>query len=82
MKEIMLLGCRMVRFEVGQRVRIDNVIFTKYCGQSGVIRAAMLNKKGKMTLDKYNVEFSDGTESVFWSIQLKPDGLQSATGEW
>jgi len=42
----------------------------------------MLNKKGKMTLDKYNVEFSDGTESVFWSIQLKPDGLQSATGEW
>jgi len=66
----------MPQFEVGQLVRIRDVIWSKNCGKRGVVRAGTANKQGRTSLDKYLVEFSDGTRSEFWSIQLAPDDVQ------
>ena len=66
----------MPRFEIGQLVRIRDVIWNKHCGRRGVVRAGTANKQGRTSLDKYVVEFSDGSRSEFWSIQLSPDDVQ------
>ena len=59
-----------MKFEIDQVVRIGDVIASKYCEQLGTICEAMPHRRGKTSLDKYSVEFSNGARSVFWSIQL------------
>ena len=66
----------MRRFEIGQLARIRDVICSKYSGNTGIVRAVSLNKRDTMSLDKYVVEFRDGTRSEFLSIQLIPTGGQ------
>ena len=67
-----------MKFEIDQVVRIGDVIASKSCEQVGTICAAMPHRLGKTSLDKYNVEFSNGTRSVFWSIQLSSAELLPA----
>ena len=68
-----------MKFEIDQVVRIGDVIASKYCEQLGTICEAMPHRRGKTSLDKYSVEFSNGARSVFWSIQLSPAELIPAS---
>jgi len=59
------------RFEIGQIVRIRNVIATRYAGQLGRILELKPAQRGTSTLDKYIVMLSSGDQKEFWSIQLE-----------
>ena len=60
-----------VRFTVGQPVQISSTIMCPYIGNTGVIVNITSNPYSR-TLDKYIVRFSNGAQSIFWDIQLKP----------
>ena len=61
------------RFTVGQRVRINVTITTRYIGREGTVinmepsRATVKNT----TLDKYTVAFSDDDQAGFFDNQLE-----------
>jgi hypothetical protein len=61
------------RFYAGDNVRIVPVIATRHAGSIGKIKAAKYNSRDRITLDKYLVEFEDGFQAWFWSIQLEPN---------
>jgi hypothetical protein len=71
------------RFAVGQRVRINDTIATRYIGREGTIvtvepsRATVKNT----TLDKYTVAFFADEQAVFFDIQLESvaDGVGQTT---
>ena len=60
----------MPRFATGDSVRILTVIATRHAGRLGMVKTAKYNSRQNATLDKYLVEFEDGQQSWFWSIQL------------
>jgi hypothetical protein len=66
----------MPRFATGDCVRILALIATRHVGGLGMIKAAKYNSRQNATLDKYLVEFEDGQQSWFWSIQLNREGDQ------
>jgi hypothetical protein len=62
------------RFVLGQRVRINTTISSRYSGTEGLVAAVMQSRHGKpsnTTLDKYSVTFSDGQQADFFDIQLE-----------
>jgi len=61
-----------MKFTVGQTVQIGDAIFSRYHEQLGTVLEIIPHPRGRDTLDKYRIQFSDGSESIFWSIQLKP----------
>jgi hypothetical protein len=61
----------MSRFEVGQTVRIRDVIASRYAGQSGQVLDRKPAPRGGATLDKYIVLLPSGDRHEFWSIQLE-----------
>lgn len=68
-----------MRFAPGDCVKIVSVISTRHEGNVGKIKTAKYNSRDRVTLDKYLVEFEDGAEAWFWSIQLNriTDGNRS-----
>ena len=58
------------RFIVGEPVRISDTIATRHAGSTGVIVGTHLSERSR-TLDKYTVRLADGTEVMFWDIQLQ-----------
>jgi hypothetical protein len=63
----------MPRFVAGDLVKVLSVIATHHSGSIGIIKAAKYNSRERATLDKYLVEFEDGEQGWFWSIQLNPE---------
>jgi hypothetical protein len=61
----------MPRFEFGTRVSVTSTIFSRYEGDEGIVSRVIAHRRGKRTLDKYEVEFADGTRRIFWDIQLR-----------
>jgi len=62
------------RFTIGQRVRINHSITSRYTEQQGTIVAVKPNFHSKVkgtTLDKYTVSFSDDEQADFFDSQLK-----------
>ena len=62
------------RFAVGQRVRINNTISTRYTRHEGTVVSVKQNHHAKATnttLDKYSVSFSDNEQAEFFEIQLE-----------
>jgi hypothetical protein len=57
--------------EKGQVVRVRDVIWSRWAGQSGVIVEVKPDKRGKRILDKYVVQFADNDQEEFWGIQLE-----------
>lgn len=71
----------MRRFDSGDDVKIVPVIATRYAGNIGKIKSTKYNARDRTTLDKYLVEFEDGIQAWFWSIQLDdPDVPMSGNG--
>ena len=70
----------MRRFAAGDHVKIVPVIATRYAGSIGKIKSAKYNTRDRVTLDKYLVEFEDGIQAWFWSIQLDPSTPASSNG--
>ena len=61
------------RFNIGQRVRINTTISSRYSGQEGLVVAVKQSRHGKpntTSLDKYTVAFSNGDQAEFFDIQL------------
>jgi hypothetical protein len=59
------------RFEVGQIVRIRDVIASKHAGQLGRVVERKPAARGTASLDKYIVMLSSGDHKEFWSVQLE-----------
>jgi hypothetical protein len=59
------------RFEVGQIVRIRNVIASKHAGQLGRVLERKAAARGSASLDKYIVMLLSGDCKEFWSVQLE-----------
>jgi len=57
----------------GQSVRVRDVIWSRWAGQTGIIVDVKLNQRGKRVLDKYVVRFADNDQEEFWGIQLEMD---------
>ena len=59
--------------EKGQMVRIRDVIWSRWAGQTGIIVEVKPNQRGKRVLDKYVIRFADNDQEEFWGIQLETD---------
>jgi hypothetical protein len=59
------------RFEVGQIVRIRNIIATQHAGQLRRVVERKPAARGTASLDKYIVMLSSGDRQEFWSVQLE-----------
>jgi hypothetical protein len=59
--------------EKGQIVRVRDVIWSPWAGQTGIIVELRPNERGKHVLDKYVVRFADNDQEEFWGIQLEMD---------
>jgi len=62
---------RTSRFEVGQIVRIRNVIANRHAGQLGRVVERKPATRGTASLDRYVVMLSSGERKEFWSVQLE-----------
>jgi hypothetical protein len=60
-------------FEVGQIVRIRNVIASRHAGQLGRVMERRPAPRGSASLDKYIVMLASGDREMFWSVQLEKD---------
>jgi hypothetical protein len=61
------------RFSIGQHVRINTTISTRYSGQEGLVVAVKQSRHGKpstTSLDKYTVAFSNADQAEFFDNQL------------
>ena len=57
-------------YALGERVRIKNVIWTRYAEQTGQI-VGISTKRQALTLHKYTVLFENKHQEDFWHIQLE-----------
>jgi len=57
-------------YVLGERVRIRNVIWTRYAEQTGQI-VGINTKRQPLTLHKYTVLFENKHQEDFWHIQLE-----------
>ena len=65
------------RFTVGQRVRINDTITTRYIGREGTVIKVEPSRHATVkntTLDKYTVAFSDDDQAGFFDNQLERVG--------
>src|ERR1041385_4279434 len=61
------------RFAVGDHVKINDTIFSRYIGMEGVIMAIRPSRAAKptnTTLDKYVIAFDNAAQAEFFDIQL------------
>ena len=61
------------RFTIGQSVRINTTISSRYSGQEGLVVAVKQSRHGKPSTtshDKYTVAFSNVDQAEFFDIQL------------
>jgi hypothetical protein len=59
------------RYQIGETVRIRDVITSRYAGQSGRVIGVRHSPRGENTLDKYTVLFPAAEQEEFWDIQLE-----------
>jgi hypothetical protein len=62
------------RFTVGQLVRINDAISTRYIGREGtvvVVKPSPRARPKDTSLDKYTVAFSGDEQAEFFDIQLE-----------
>lgn len=71
----------MQRFVAGDHVKILGLMANKYAGTTGIVKSAKYNSRDRSTLDKYLVEFENGEQAWFWSIQLGQDGTGNPDGK-
>jgi hypothetical protein len=64
-----IIEAENTRFQLGDFVRIRDVIMTGKAGKTGIIVACIPNRLGRRTLDRYAVRF-ENEEALFWDIQL------------
>ena len=63
----------MSRFRVGDRVLVATSITTEHANQHGTVTDVIPGRqspRGATVLDKYTVQFEDGTEFQFYDLQL------------
>ena len=61
------------RFTIGQGVRINTTISSRYSGQEGfvvAVKESLHAKRGTTNLDKYVVAFLNGDQAEFFDNQL------------
>jgi len=68
----------MVRFLIGERVRIVGIVPEYHAGRSGVVRAVEYHSSERWILDQYFVQMDSGEKAWFWPAQLKVDDRAEA----
>jgi hypothetical protein len=63
----------MIRFAIGERVRIVGVVPDYHAGRSGVVQAVEYHSPERWILDQYFVQMDRGEKVWFWPAQLRVD---------